>query len=334
MQGKLTFTNPALGATPVASEVVRACSGLPTVCLHGFNYFRRKLRDFFLLSCSREGARLITAILGGLFQPRSTINPLKLKMKNSKLKMSSLIVAALLATAICITPAGAQTVPVANINLTSITALLNNGIITVGEPFTLKGVTVLVTTNDAGNFVIAVQTPAGTVTNTPPTTLGGAVTTAEQYIAANNPANKSFYGTNEIVGRVGAVYLQNSGQAVVELGVEKYGLLKSLPQIGVGAAVFQGNNQGKSGTAGAVAFVDYRKIIGDVSAQIGVGGGYDNWNESAMAVVKVDVELRQNAHLGEYVGVGYALEKDAFGGNSAKANKGGLMVRGGVNYSF
>jgi hypothetical protein len=222
-----------------------------------------------------------------------------------------------------------------NLNFSTVTALLNNGIITIGQPFTVNGVTALVTTNAAGNMVISVNSPNGSLTTTPPTTVAGALSTAEQYVNANNPTNASFYGTNELVARVGAVYLQNSGQAVVELGAEKYGLFKSVPQIGLGAALFQGNSTGKSGTAGACGFMDYRKIIGDVSAQIGIGGGYDNWNSSAMGVVKMDVEYRQNAHLGEYVGVGYAVEKGTFGASGgADPNKGGLMVRGGINYAF
>ena len=48
-------------------------------------------------------------------------------------------------------------------------------------------------------------------------------------VASNNKSNAGFYGTNEIVGSLGAVYLQNSGQAALKISVEKYGLVKSLP---------------------------------------------------------------------------------------------------------
>ena len=211
----------------------------------------------------------------------------------------------------------------------SIAALLNDQVIKIGQPATINGETFTVTTNEAGNFIVTVSGATGSITVTPPTTPAQAFQQAGAMINENNPTNATFYGTNEIVARVGAVYLQNSGQAVIEIGVEKYGLLKSMPQIGVGGALFQGNKNGQSGTAGACAFADYRKIIGDVSAQFGAGGGYDNWNSTFMGVVKADVELRQNAHLGEYVGVGYAIEP----GNS-NSGKGGLMVRGGVNYAF
>jgi hypothetical protein len=214
------------------------------------------------------------------------------------------------------------------LSLSSIQSLFKDGVITIGQPVTIKGQTFLVTTNADGSYVIFTTGIGGTATVTPPTTPAEALSQAQAMVAANNPTNASYYGTNELVGRVGAAYLQNSGQAVVEIGVEKYGLLKVMPQIGVGAALFQGNKSGQSGTAGAVGFADYRKVIGDVSAQVGVGGGYDNWNNDFMGVVKADIELRQNSHVGEYVGVGYALEPGHLN------DRGGLIVRGGVNYAF
>jgi hypothetical protein len=169
------------------------------------------------------------------------------------------------------------------------------------------------------------------LTYTPPNTLAGVASEAQSMMRANNPTNSGYYGTNELVARLGAVYLQNSGQAAIEIGVEKYGWLKFIsPNLGVGAALFQGNKNGSSGTAGAVGFVDYRKVIGDVSLQIGAGGGYDNWNRSIMGVVKMDLELRQSHNIGEYVRVGYALEP----GGIANSSKGGLIVGGGINYSF
>lgn len=223
-------------------------------------------------------------------------------------------------------------IPAQTISLSSIDSLLKDGVITLGQPVTIKGQTFMVTTNASGGYVITTSGPGGDITIAPPTSAAEALSRAQKMLADNNPLNASFYGTNEVVGRVGAVYLQNSGQAVVEIGVEKYGWFSQ--KIGLGAALFQGNKDGQSGTAGAVAFVDYRKVIGDVSAQFGAGGGYDNWNKSWMFVTKVDIELRQNAHVGEYVGVAYAVEKATFGGASATANKGGLMVRGGINYAF
>ena len=222
---------------------------------------------------------------------------------------------------------GSLGVNVSGINISSISSLLQNGLVTVGTPFAFNGQSFLVTTNAAGQYVIYTTGPAGTATVNQPTSVTGALTTMGQYVAANNPTNANFYGTNEIAVGVGMVYLQNSGQAAVEISLEKYGLLSSVSQLGLGVALFQGNNAGKSGTAGAVGFVDYRKIIGDVSVDIGAGAGYDNWNSSIMGVVKCDITLRQNHYLEEYAGVAYAFEGKVSG-------PGGLIVRAGVRYAF
>lgn len=215
-----------------------------------------------------------------------------------------------------------------SISVSTVESLLKDGVITFGQPFSMNGQSFTVTTNSTGGLNISTAGPAGTLTVTPPTTAAGALSEAQAMVAANNPTNRTYYGTNELVARVGACYLQNSGQTVAELGIEKYGLLKSMPDLGVGGALFQGNQNGKSGTAGAVGFVDYRRVIGDVSAQIGGGAGYDNWNACPMGVIKADVELRQNPHLGEYVGVGYAIEQSGVSGDR------GLIIRGGINYAF
>jgi hypothetical protein len=243
----------------------------------------------------------------------------KQKIMKNKLKLTL----AAVALAMCGLAAQAQ-----SLSLSSIQSMLKDGVITIGQPVTIKGQTLLVTTNTDGTYAIFTSGVGGTATVTPPTTTAEALSQAQAMVAANNPTNSSYYGTNELVARVGAVYLQNSGESVVEIGIEKYGLLKPMPQLGIGAALFQGNKGGQSGTAGAAGFVDYRKIIGDVSAQVGIGGGYDNWNSAYMGVIKADVELRQNHHIGEYVGVGYAVEPSNIN------SRGGLMVRGGINYAF
>lgn len=216
------------------------------------------------------------------------------------------------------------------ISFSTIQSLLDQHLIQYGQPVTLAGQSFVVTTNASGGLNIATYGVGGSASFTPPSTPTMAAADAQQFIANNNPTNRDFYSPSEVVGRLGAVYLQNSGAAVVEIGVEKYGLLSTNVPIGVGAALFQGNQAGKSGTAGAVAFADYRRIIGDVSFQVGAGGGWNNWDDALMGVVKADVEYRQNAHIGEYVGVGYAIEP----GDWKNSSKGGLMVRGGINYAF
>jgi hypothetical protein len=224
--------------------------------------------------------------------------------------------------------------PVAALSINTITTLLQNGIITIGQPTTLtingQTQTFTVNTNPAGLYVISTSGSAGTATVTQPTTTAEVFAQMQSMIANNNPTNRDYYGTNELVARVGAIYLQNSGQAAIEIGVEKYGLFKSLPQFGIGAALFQGNKQGQSATAGAIGFIDYRYIIGDVSAQIGLGGGYDNWNKCPIGVVKFDIEYRMSPHMGTYVGLGYGLEQ----GSINNSQKGGLMARAGANWSF
>lgn len=146
-------------------------------------------------------------------------------------------------------------------------------------------------------------------------------------LAANDVSKSNYYAASEIEARVGAIYIQDSGQAVAQLALEKYGLVKKYPNLGFGAALLEGNNGGKSGTAAFYGFTDYRKILGNVAASIGVGGGYDNWNRTAMGVIKADVEFRQGPHLGEYVGVGYAIENKSVGSR-------GLILGGGISYAF
>jgi hypothetical protein len=196
-----------------------------------------------------------------------------------------------------------------------------------GQPFTVNGQTFLVSTNASGALTITTSGPAGTNTVTPPTTLAGATTRAEEMVNANNPANVGYYSTNgEWDLSVGGAFAQNSGQAAAQLAVERYGFLKSLPNLSLGAAVLEGNASGQNGTAAGYAFMDYRRPIGDVAFVGGLGAGYDNYNKSFMGVAKIEIEYRQNKHLGEYVGVGYAFE----GGQTDR----GLIIGGGIRYAF
>ena len=205
-------------------------------------------------------------------------------------------------------------------------ALANNTLIKVGVPFTLNGTqTFLITTNSAGLYVISTTGPAGTNTFTPPHDLSSFIAQGQGIVANNNPANIGYYATNEIDARVGAMYLQNSGQAVAVLSIQKYGLF-GYSNVGIGAGILQGNNSGKSGTAGYFGEIDYRKPIGDVAAIGGLIGGYDKWEDKPFVGVKAGLEYRQSAHLGEWLDVSYAYEN----GNSDR----GLLIGGGITYSF
>jgi hypothetical protein len=175
----------------------------------------------------------------------------------------------------------------------------------IGQLFTVNGQTFLISTNPSGGLSITTTGPAGTNTVTPPTSLAGAFSRAQEFVNANMPGNIGYYSTNgEWDVSVGGVFAQNSGQAAAQLSIERYGVFKSLPNLSLGAAVLEGNDQGKSGTAGGYVFVDYRRPIGDVAFVAGLGGGYDIYNRSPMGIVKIEIEYRQNKHLGRIRGRG------------------------------
>lgn len=197
----------------------------------------------------------------------------------------------------------------------------------VGTPITVNGQTLIIETNASGGYTVTTYGPNGTNSFTPPRDLGGLATFVQNAVQNNNAANIGYYSTNgEWDVSIGAAFAQNSGQAAAQISIERYGVLKAWPNVSLGAAVLEGNANGQSGTAGAYAFADYRRPIGDVAFIGGIGGGYDNYNKSPMGIVKAEVEYRQNRHLGEYVGAGYAFE----GGKSDR----GLIIGGGIRYAF
>jgi hypothetical protein len=227
----------------------------------------------------------------------------------------------------------AQTVaPAPNtISVTSIQSLLADGVVKIGVPTTINGVTFVVSTNTAGNYVFSIAGPNGALEYTPPTTTSGAINQAGQWIGENNPTNASYYGTNDITVRLGADYLQDNGSALIDIAVEKYGLIKSEPNLFAGADLYQGTRSGAQSTAGFDAVIGYRKVIGDVAAEFSGGGGYDVWAQRGFGIANVMVEYRQNAHLGEYVALSYLYEGSV---PSGEADMNGLGVKGGISYTF
>jgi len=201
-------------------------------------------------------------------------------------------------------------------------------LVTPGQPFTVQGQTFLISTNVDGTLAISTSGPAGTNSVTPPANSAQLLARIEEMVNANNPANISYYGSNEYVLSIGGAFAQNSGQAAAQLSLEKYGLLKRAPNLALGAAVLEGNANGQNGTAGAYAFLDYRRPIGDVAFTAGLGAGWDNYNKAPMGIIKAEVEYRQNKHLGEYVGIGYAFE------GLDKNKDRGLIIGGGIRYAF
>lgn len=195
----------------------------------------------------------------------------------------------------------------------------------VGQVITYQGQQFLLSTNAMGGYQVSTIGVQGTNVFVVPATSAQAMDVVTAWINQNNPANAGYYGTNEWEARLGAAYLQNSGQAVATLSVGHWGW--PWQNVGAGIGILQGNNGGKSGTAGAYGEIDYRKIIGDVAGVGGIIGGYDNWNAKPFIGGKVGLEYRQNAHLGEYVDADYAFE-------TGGSNDRGLLISGGISYAF
>ena len=232
--------------------------------------------------------------------------------------------AALAAVALLNLNVGAQDLTILT-NLPGAVSLITGGNALNGTPVSLGGQTFLISTNASGGLDVKTFGIAGTNIVTAPANPNDAMAVASQWLAANNPANIGFYGTNEINARVGVLYLQNSGKAVASIGVQKYGIFS--PNVGVGVGVLQGNNGTGSGTAGVYGELLYRKPIGDVAGCGGLIGGYDKWNSKAFGGVKAGLEYRKSKHLGSFLDVIYVFEP---GNNSDK----GLIVGGGVSYSL
>jgi hypothetical protein len=211
-------------------------------------------------------------------------------------------------------------------NLQTAIPLITGGNVLNGTPVQFQGQTFLISTNATGGLEVKTFGVAGTNVMTAPANPQDALNVATAWLAANNPANIGYYGTNEINARVGLLYLQNSGKAVASIGVQKYGLF-SMPNFGVGIGVLQGNNGGKSGTAAAFGEALYRKPIGDVAACGGIIGGYDKWNSQAFGGAKAGLEYRKSKNLGAWIDVIYVYERSD---NSDK----GLIIGGGVSYAF
>ncbi len=175
-----------------------------------------------------------------------------------------------------------------------------------GHTVTINGQAFLLTYTN-GNYTATSTGPDGTVSVTTPTSEGDALAQIQSIVGKNNPANAAYYGTNEWEARLGGIYEQNSGDAAALISVIKWQPLFGQP-IGFEGALLQGNQNGQSGTAGAYAALDYRKVIGDVAAIAGIGGGYDNYNKAAFGLVKGGVEYRTSKNLGTWVDLNYAIE--------------------------
>jgi hypothetical protein len=239
------------------------------------------------------------------------ILPLNQKPKTHMKKIKTLILTAIVAMVATFT-VSAQTVAV----IPPLT----------GNIFTYQGQSFLISTNSAGQIVVSTFGVQGTNSIVVPTSPAQAEEVASQWIAENNPSETNFYGTNEIDARLGAIYLQSSGQAAAVLSVDKYGTF-GWANVGFGAGIIQGQDPTKStGTAAEYAEVVYRKPIGNVAAVGGLVAGYDNWNKEPFVGVKAGLEYRESARLGQFVDVTYSYEPHE--------ESRGMTIGGGITYAF
>ena len=232
--------------------------------------------------------------------------------------------------------AQAQTNAPATIVSNSIPSILTQAIgalslLPIGSAININGQSFTYATNAAGQITGIVSTGAsGTVAITAITTPTQAAQTAYAYVQQNNPADAYYYGTNDLVAQVSVDYVQNEGTTLAEVGVAKYGWISSYPQVGFGASVLQGNQNGSQSTAGATGGLDYRKVIGSVAAHVGADIVYDAWTSQVGGLVKAGVELRQGQHLGEFAGAKYEFEAHSNEKNSLS----GLWLTAAITYSF
>ena len=196
-----------------------------------------------------------------------------------------------------------------------------------GNIFTYQGQAFLISTNSAGQLTVSTFGVQGTNSIVVPANPAQAESVASEWLAENNPSETNFYGTNEIDARLGVIYLQSTGEACATLSVDKYGTF-GWQNVGVGLGMIQGTPPvgQNSGTAGLYGELLYRKPIGNVAAVGGLIAGWDNWNSAPFGGVKVGLEYRESAHLGQFVDADYAFES---GKNSR-----GLLISGGISYAF
>src|SRR5579863_10237243 len=102
----------------------------------------------------------------------------------------------------CPTKVGAQSA-----NTSPITSLLDQKLIPLNTPFSLGSQTFIALTNQTGGYTFISYGQAGSITNTPPTTISGAMDQGAQMVANNNPSLTNYFTTNEMVASFGAVYV-------------------------------------------------------------------------------------------------------------------------------
>jgi opacity protein-like surface antigen len=154
----------------------------------------------------------------------------------------------------------------------------------------------------------------------PPAGLAGAESALSNAVAHIDESTNLF-APKEVEFRLGAVYVQKTGQAGTLLAIEKWDLLAK--DFGFGAeSITSGNEQ-----AAEFAYVAYRKTLGNVAGIVFLGAGYADIDKSALGVIGGRIEYRTSAHLGAWTSVSYGLESKA-------TNRRGMVIGAGVNYAF
>lgn len=125
----------------------------------------------------------------------------------------------------------------------------------------------------------------------------------------------------EVEFRIGAAYVQKSGEAGTVLAIEKWDVLA--PNLGFGIEAVQSGQD----AAAEFGYVAYRKVLGNVAGSLFVGGGYSEIDKRPMGVVGARLEYRTSKHLGIWTSVGEGIEFNS-------SNRRGLVTGAGITYSF
>ena len=134
----------------------------------------------------------------------------------------------------------------------------------------------------------------------------------------------NLFTPKEVEFRLGACYVQKTGEAGTVLAVEKWGILSTnINNFGIGAeSITSGSDQ-----AAEFAYVAYRKCLGNVAGIAFLGGGYADIDKSPLGVLGARLEYRTTAHIGTWASASYGL-------TTRTENKRGLLIAGGLSYAF
>ena len=132
----------------------------------------------------------------------------------------------------------------------------------------------------------------------------------------------NLFATGEIEVRLGGVYVQAQDKAATLIAAEYWGLIKSQPNLGFGAELISLSTE----TAAVFPYVAYRKVLGNTSGCVFVGGGYDYDADSGFGVAGLRLEHRTSKHVGIWASVSYEIQ--------GKGGDRGIIFGAGISYAF